>query len=47
MAVAIEDVQRAAAVVLRHRMVLGFEAEARGLSADHFIDLTLKTTLVE
>jgi len=46
-AVAIEDVQRAAAVVLRHRMVLGFEAEARGLEADHFIDLALKTTPVE
>jgi len=46
-AVAIEDVQRAAAVVLRHRMVLGFEAEARGLDADHFIGQALASTPVE
>jgi MoxR-like ATPase len=46
-AVGIEDVQRAAAVVLRHRMVLGFEAEARGLDADHFIGLALAATPVE
>jgi MoxR-like ATPase len=46
-AVAIEDIQQAAAVVLRHRMVLGFEAEARGLEADHFIEQALAATPVE
>jgi MoxR-like ATPase len=46
-AVAIEDIQDVAHIVLRHRMVLGFEAEARGLSADHFIDQALAATPVE
>lgn len=46
-AVAVEDIQQAATVVLRHRMVLGFEAEARGLDADHFIGQALAATPVE
>jgi MoxR-like ATPase len=46
-AVAVQDIQDVAHVVLRHRLVLGFEAEARGLDADHFIDLALAASPVE
>jgi MoxR-like ATPase len=46
-AVAIDDVRHAAPDVLRHRIVLGFEAEARALDADHFVAEALKRTPVE
>ncbi|MQT14989.1 AAA domain-containing protein [Rhizobiales bacterium Sp-1] len=36
-----EDVQAIAKDVLRHRVLLTFEAEADGLNADHFLDLLL------
>jgi MoxR-like ATPase len=46
-AVAIEDVQRAAPDVLRHRIVLGFEAEANGLDADKIVTQALASTPVQ
>ncbi len=46
-AVAIEDVASVAPHVLRHRLALSFEAEARGLDADHFVKLVLSSTPVE
>jgi MoxR-like ATPase len=33
-----EDIQAIAHDVLRHRIILSFEAEAEGISKDHFID---------
>ncbi len=46
-AVAVDDVRTVATDVLRHRIVLGFEAEARGLTADHFVARALEATPVE
>ncbi|HCD56086.1 MAG TPA: AAA family ATPase, partial [Halieaceae bacterium] len=41
-----DDVQAIAADVLRHRLILSFEAEANGITPDHVIDelLTLVPT---
>ncbi len=39
--VAIQDVQRVAKPALRHRLILGFEAEADGVSTDDVIDRLL------
>ena len=33
-----DDVQAIAADVLRHRLILSFEAEAKGITPDHVID---------
>jgi MoxR-like ATPase len=46
-AVAIEDIAHVAPSVLRHRIVLGFEAEAQGLDADHFVTRAIEETKVE
>ncbi|MBI2895298.1 MAG: MoxR family ATPase [Deltaproteobacteria bacterium] len=46
-AVAIEDVRRVAPDVLRHRVVLGFEAEAQGLDADEIVAQAVASTPVE
>jgi MoxR-like ATPase len=43
-AVAIEDLRRSAPAVLRHRIVMGFEAEAKGLTADKVIAEVLANT---
>ena len=37
------DVRRLAAGVLRHRLVLSFEAEAEGITADHVVERLLET----
>lgn len=44
-AVDIEDIRALAHSVLRHRLVLNFEAEARGFSADILIDTLLSSLL--
>jgi len=36
-----EDIQEVAHDVLRHRLVLSFEAEADGISSNHIIDRIL------
>jgi len=46
-AVAVSDVQEVAGDVLRHRIVLGFEAEAHGLDSDHFVQQAVAATRVE
>ena len=46
-AVAVEDLQAVALDVLRHRVVLGFEAEAKGLSAYELVHRVLDGTPVE
>nr|WP_235015568.1 hypothetical protein [Oceanicoccus sp. KOV_DT_Chl] len=37
-----DDVQAIAADVLRHRLLLSFEAEANGITADHVIEELLR-----
>jgi len=46
-AVGVHDVRAGAVDVLRHRLILGFEAEARGLSADDLIASVLQSTPVD
>lgn len=46
-AVAVEDIRAVATEVLRHRVVLGFEAEAQGLEADHFVGRAVDETQVD
>jgi MoxR-like ATPase len=46
-AVGADDVRAGALDVLRHRMVLGFEAEAAGRTADDIVARVLETTSVE
>ncbi len=46
-AVAVDDILHVAPSVLRHRIVLGFEAEAQGLDADHFVQRAIEGTPVE
>jgi len=46
-AVAVEDVRRAAPRVLAHRLVLGFEAEARGVTAADVVAQLIDTVAVE
>jgi len=45
-AVAVHDVERAAQPVLAHRIVLGFEARARGVDAAHVVAEALANTVV-
>ena len=40
--VSFEDIQAAALPALRHRLILNFEAEAEGITADHIITLILR-----
>jgi MoxR-like ATPase len=37
-----DDVQAVAHDVLRHRLIVSFEAEATGITADHIIDTLLR-----
>ena len=37
-----DDIQAVAADVLRHRLILSFEAEANGISADQVIEQLLR-----
>jgi MoxR-like ATPase len=46
-AVAVDDVRDVAVSVLRHRIVLGFEADAQGLDADAFVERALAAAPVE
>jgi len=46
-AVAVEDIRDVAPPVLRHRLVLGFEAEAQGLDPDHFVAQAVAGTPVK
>ncbi|HEX7277848.1 MAG TPA: hypothetical protein VF244_10780, partial [Acidimicrobiales bacterium] len=39
--VSIDDVRRVAPAALRHRLVLGYEAVADGMSADHLVGAVL------
>ena len=41
-----EDIQSVAHDVLRHRLILSFEADAQGVSSDHAIDLLLQNVAV-
>lgn len=41
--VAFDDIRHVAAPALRHRMILNFEGEAEGITADHVIDECLAT----
>jgi len=43
-AVAVDDIRHVAPSVLRHRIVLGFEAEAQGLDSDHFVARAIEET---
>jgi MoxR-like ATPase len=45
-AVAVDDIRAVAPPVLRHRLILGFEAEAAGLTADHFVARAIEETQV-
>jgi MoxR-like ATPase len=41
-----EDVQAIAHDVLRHRLILKFEAEAQGITTDHIIDQLIERVAV-
>lgn len=41
-----QDIQKIAHDVLRHRILLSFEAEAEGINSDHFIDTLLRLVAV-
>jgi len=41
-----EDIQSIAYDVLRHRLILSYEAEAEGVSADHFIKELIRRVAV-
>ncbi|RPJ43071.1 MAG: MoxR family ATPase [Chloroflexi bacterium] len=45
--VAFDDIRAAATPALRHRLILNFEAQAEGLTADHLVAEILKATLPE
>ncbi|MFN8454232.1 MAG: hypothetical protein U0401_06070 [Anaerolineae bacterium] len=41
--VAIDDLRAVAKSVLRHRLILGFEAQAEGVKADHIISSLIES----